>query len=260
MLPNDYKARKAIPLYTYLTQYHPNALVEVAKVAVAGNEQHNPGEPLHWAKGKSMDQLNTAMRHQFDHGMGNVYDVDDPYRGPDGNPILHLAKATWRLLSEIELLCEARDLGIDINTLVRGTHEFRGLVDVPETADPRDYMNSEADIGNAEERDLAAAALAKIDASLVPVGTGPLLPMDIPVPLSIHKGYAGAPTPKGRILACGCFGNCAGHDSTRASPAPTAANSRQGGPRDPAGMPYLVAEPVDAGSARDALTARNRNG
>lgn len=198
MLPKDYAARKAIPLYTYLTQYHPNALVEVAKVAVAGNEQHNPGEPMHWAKGKSMDQLNTAMRHQFDHGMGNAYDTDDPYRGPDGNPILHLAKATWRLLAEIELLCEARDLGIDINELVRGTHEFRGLVETPKHADVGDYLTQ------LENPSIAVP--------LAPVGTGPLeaeSSSQLPTPTVVIPMPPVRP-PRGRLLACGCFANCSG--------------------------------------------------
>lgn len=236
MLPNDNTARKGIPLYTYLTQYHPNALVEVAKVAVAGNEQHNPGEPMHWAKGKSMDQLNTAMRHIFDHGMGNAYDRDDPYRCESRRPIMHLAKAAWRLLAEIELLCEARDMGLNIDELVRGTHEFRGLVEEPN-------------------------ALPEVNDYIAPVGTGPLEPMDIPVPVSIFKGHAsshsseatqrgevpqwpdnagaGVPvSPKGRILHCGCFGNCKGHETSSRDPVPNQHNSR--GPKDPAGVPYTI--------------------
>lgn len=110
-LPKDYDARKALPLFTFLTEYFPDAILEVTKVSVAGNVQHNPGEKLHWARGKSMDQLNTAMRHIFDHGMGNVYDNEPPEVlaciGEDGT--MHLAKAAWRLLAEIQLICEARD-------------------------------------------------------------------------------------------------------------------------------------------------------
>ncbi len=109
-LPKDYHARKALPIYDFLTQYFPLAIVEVTKVAVAGNVQHNPGEPLHWARGKSMDQLNTAQRHMLDHGMGNVYDVDPEVDALTGfGPTMHLAKAAWRLLAEIQLICEARE-------------------------------------------------------------------------------------------------------------------------------------------------------
>lgn len=101
MLPIDYRARKDIPLYIFLTQYFPDAIVELVKVSVAGNNQHNPGEPLHWARGKSTDQLNTAMRHIFDHGGGCRYDEDGT---------MHLAKAAWRLMAEIQVLCEKRDI------------------------------------------------------------------------------------------------------------------------------------------------------
>ncbi len=93
-LPTDYDARKAIPMYDFFVGYFPDALVELVKVAVVGNEQHNPGEKLHWARGKSMDQMNTAQRHMFDHAI-NKFD--------DGGKTRHLAKAAWRLLAQIQL-------------------------------------------------------------------------------------------------------------------------------------------------------------
>lgn len=78
--------------------YFPDALAAVAQVSKVGNDQHNPGEPLHWARGKSMDQLNTAFRHMIDHGTGNVYD--------DGGKTRHLAKAAWRILAALQLSIE----------------------------------------------------------------------------------------------------------------------------------------------------------
>jgi hypothetical protein len=97
-LETDAQRRKAIPLYSGLVAYFPLALAEVAKVSWIGNEQHNPGQPLHWAREKSTDQLDSAMRHQFDHSI-NPVDVDETY---------HLAKAIWRLSAELQLLLEAR--------------------------------------------------------------------------------------------------------------------------------------------------------
>ena len=113
MLPKDYQARKALPMYDFLTGYFPDAIVEIVKVAVAGNVQHNPGEPLHWAREKSTDQMNTAMRHIFDHGMGNVYDQEPPeiLAAIGGESTMHLAKAAWRLMAQIQLICEARQQG-----------------------------------------------------------------------------------------------------------------------------------------------------
>lgn len=104
-LPKKHDARKALPLYDFFTRYFPDALVELVKVSVVGNAQHNPGEPMHWARGKSMDQLNTAQRHIMDHGAGHVFDESDDERVP-GMRTRHLAKAAWRLLAEIQLACE----------------------------------------------------------------------------------------------------------------------------------------------------------
>jgi hypothetical protein len=96
-LPTDDKARKALPIFTYITEYFPDSLIEECRVAVIGNDQHNPGEPLHWARDKSTDQMNTAFRHMFDHKRGVVKDKDGAY---------HLAKAIWRLKAELQLQIE----------------------------------------------------------------------------------------------------------------------------------------------------------
>lgn len=97
-LPTNDAERKALPILTYLTEYFPDATLAEVGVAVAGNIQHNPGMPLHWAREKSKDQLNTAFRHVWDHKMGTVKDVDGQY---------HLAKAIWRLKAELQLVIEA---------------------------------------------------------------------------------------------------------------------------------------------------------
>jgi hypothetical protein len=94
MLPSDYDARKAIPVFDGFLMYFPDAAAAVARVSQIGNDQHNPGEPLHWARGKSMDQFNTAVRHLMDHGAGSRYDNDGGR---------HLAKAAWRVLAALQL-------------------------------------------------------------------------------------------------------------------------------------------------------------
>jgi hypothetical protein len=80
-----------IPLWTYITKYVPDALVEAVRVSVAGNMQHNPHlapQDIWWDRSKSTDELNTAIRHLFDHSTGTVRDADGQY---------HLAKAYWRI-------------------------------------------------------------------------------------------------------------------------------------------------------------------
>lgn len=98
MLPTDAKARKALPIFRGPVMYFPDALLAVAAVCKAGNDQHNPGEPLHWAREKSTEQMDTAMRHMMDHGQGVRYDTDGTW---------HLAKAAWRILAELQLAIEA---------------------------------------------------------------------------------------------------------------------------------------------------------
>lgn len=99
-LPVEDKARKAIPLWDGCIMYFPKALMAVAEVSRIGNEQHNPGEPLHWAKDKSTDQKNTAIRHMVDHDTGLIRDTDGAR---------HLAKAAWRVLAWLETEIEAED-------------------------------------------------------------------------------------------------------------------------------------------------------
>lgn len=94
-LPTDAKERKRIPLYSGLLKYFPDALVAVAKVSFAGNEQHNPGQPLHWAREKSTDQEDTMMRHLLESG-----EIDT-----DGQR--HSAKMAWRALAILQLEIEA---------------------------------------------------------------------------------------------------------------------------------------------------------
>lgn len=99
-LPVDAAERKDIPLQTGVLEYFPDALCEVARVSKSGNDQHNPGQPLHWAKHKSQDQLNCVQRHLLDHG--TVDPVDN---------LRHTAKAAWRVLAELQLEIEAERCG-----------------------------------------------------------------------------------------------------------------------------------------------------
>ncbi len=97
-LPTDDKARKGLPVFRGPLMYFPDAILALAAVCKVGNDQHNPGEPLHWAREKSTEQLDTALRHMMDHGVGTTRDVDGMW---------HLAKAVWRLLAELQLTIEA---------------------------------------------------------------------------------------------------------------------------------------------------------
>lgn len=101
ILPTGYEERKELKMYDFMFHYFPLAWLEIVKVAVAGNNQHNPGETLHWAREKSKDQMNTAFRHIFDYGTGTKYDTDGR---------THLGKAAWRLMAQLQLDLEAERL------------------------------------------------------------------------------------------------------------------------------------------------------
>jgi hypothetical protein len=92
--------RKEVKLWDFMFHYFPRAWLEVARVAMVGNNQHNPGEPMHWAPGKSPDQLNSAFRHIWDYGTGEEFDEDG---------CSHLAKAIWRLMAQLQLDIEKHD-------------------------------------------------------------------------------------------------------------------------------------------------------
>lgn len=65
-LPTDSEERKKIPIFSGPMSYFPRALAELARVCHVGNEKHNPGEPLHWAREKSSDHTDCIIRHLID--------------------------------------------------------------------------------------------------------------------------------------------------------------------------------------------------
>lgn len=96
VLPSDAAARNEYPMAEGLLYYFPAALAEIARVSKIGNDQHNPGEPMHWARGKSTDHANKVIKHLVDAGLEDT----------DGT--LHTAKAAWRILAMLQEECEAR--------------------------------------------------------------------------------------------------------------------------------------------------------
>jgi hypothetical protein len=67
-LNQDSSERKGLPMATGLLDYFPAALAYVAKVSKYGNDKHNPGQPMHHARGKSMDHADCIARHIVDRG------------------------------------------------------------------------------------------------------------------------------------------------------------------------------------------------
>jgi hypothetical protein len=90
MIPTNAAARKALPLVTGVLDYFPDALLEVAHCSKVGNDQHNPGQPLHWAKEKSTDEADALGRHLLERG---TFDTDG---------VRHSVKVAWRALAMLQ--------------------------------------------------------------------------------------------------------------------------------------------------------------
>lgn len=107
LLPTDAKERKDTPIATGVLDYFPRALAEVARVSKAGNDQHNPGQPLHWSKGKSTDHADCIARHLIERGT----------RDPVDNT-RHSAKLAWRALANLEMELEAEAAGMGVREYI----------------------------------------------------------------------------------------------------------------------------------------------
>jgi hypothetical protein len=94
-LPTDAQARKAVPVATGVIDYFPDAIAAVAAVSKIGNDQHNPGKPLHWDRSKSTDESDALMRHFIERG---ALDTDGAR---------HSAKVAWRALALLQKEIEA---------------------------------------------------------------------------------------------------------------------------------------------------------
>ena len=89
-LPTDKQARKDTPIASGVLDYFPDALAAVARVSFIGNQQHNPGQPLHWAREKSTDESDALIRHFLERGTMDT----------DGTR--HSAKVAWRALALLQ--------------------------------------------------------------------------------------------------------------------------------------------------------------
>jgi hypothetical protein len=100
MLPTDHAERKAIPVYSGFICYFPLAIAEVAKHSQESNEQHNPGQPMHWNRAKSKDERDAQARHLLDQAAPQIT-LDEE--------IEHAKAGAWRAMANLQKLCEKRD-------------------------------------------------------------------------------------------------------------------------------------------------------
>jgi hypothetical protein len=94
-LPKDATERKQTPIASGVLDYFPRAIAAIAHCSKVGNDQHNPGQPLHWDRTKSTDEADCLIRHFMERG---TIDTDG---------VRHSTKCAWRSLSLLEKELEA---------------------------------------------------------------------------------------------------------------------------------------------------------
>ena len=95
------KERKEYPIVSGCLDYFRDALLEVSHVSWLGNQKHNPGQPLHWARGKSTDEIDALGRH-----LACREQMDKIH--PEHEAIEEAAQMAWRSLAFLQKLLEAK--------------------------------------------------------------------------------------------------------------------------------------------------------
>jgi hypothetical protein len=106
-LPTDSAERKQYPLLSGCLKYFPAALAAVARVSKVGNDKHNPGQPMHHARGKSGDHGDCIIRHLMD-----TEDLLAAYERNSANItseqiLLEASQLAWRALAYSQELHES---------------------------------------------------------------------------------------------------------------------------------------------------------
>lgn len=105
--PEDSAERKQYPVTTGVIDYFTAALAEIAKISYYGNIKHNPGQDLHWSRGKSTDQADTIGRHLAERGGFYEFTYTDDKGVQQTVTLRHSASMAWRALALLQEELEA---------------------------------------------------------------------------------------------------------------------------------------------------------
>jgi hypothetical protein len=98
ILSTDSAERKQTPIFSGVLMYFPLAIAAVARHSKRGNDKHNSGEPLHWARAKSDDHADCIARHL----------VDVEHYNAELGEYEEACALAWRALAKLQLLEERR--------------------------------------------------------------------------------------------------------------------------------------------------------
>lgn len=102
LIATSSEERKQYPMARGLLDYFPDALAEVSRVSYLGNEKHNPGEPMHHARGRSSDHADCIARHLVERGGFDTIMIDGVVY-----TIRHSGSLAWRALALLQEELEA---------------------------------------------------------------------------------------------------------------------------------------------------------
>lgn len=113
-LPTDSAERKNYPLLRGFFNYFPAAIMRVANLSFRANEKHNPGEPMHHARGKSTDHGDCILRHTMDaedlkawlERCDRAATPAEFYERQRDAYLEELAQRAWRAFAELQEACE----------------------------------------------------------------------------------------------------------------------------------------------------------
>lgn len=112
-LPTDSAERKNYPLLRGFFNYFPAAIMRVANLSFRANEKHNPGEPMHHARGKSTDHGDCILRHTMDLEdlkalllRGGYAEGETATEEVKAAILEEAAQRAWRAMAELQELCE----------------------------------------------------------------------------------------------------------------------------------------------------------
>ena len=114
-LPSDDTLRKKVRAFQGFVKYFPDSIALVAYLSKVANDQHNPGEPMHWAKEKSTEELDSMMNHVID-----IADKGELSQDADG--VLDAIKVAWRANANLQRLADKYGL----EHLLRLMEEYDG--------------------------------------------------------------------------------------------------------------------------------------
>lgn len=90
----DSKQRKEVAAARGFAAYFPDAIALVARHSARMNAKHNPGQPIHWSRGKSSDHMDCELRHLL------AVATDPDVRDADG--AYEIVCKAWRALADLQ--------------------------------------------------------------------------------------------------------------------------------------------------------------